>query len=466
MLNDGLFYKHNKKEEESSAQWISGRTNFSSKNSDCLYNQFEKEANIIINDENVVKNYYNYYYTLSLTNKSPKPYEYYIKILYFQLFAKIFHQIPFSKKTYYFNYIMLFANYNKDILDDNSIMMMFYSLIKYGDRNMAVNFFPLIREKTYINFLILREKTRQDKNFIKFIKKDLNINLDEINENSQNDNCEKLERSLTGYYPSNFRLNSIPTLRSSNCSSSEYDDQNETSALTHIEKREYNFIVEKKINVELNLLCIQNSCDYICDLKTNEIFNEEKKYMEFQCLKCGKEQELTFTCKLNEDNSKNEKYRNYRVNIKLISPLILLENDWFKNSKELNLSYLFENHLEEYFNMIYYFYEQGLLCDFLFTEKPSKNTLSKVNNISFNTYMRNAESNKNIEIINNETSLPSSHRGSVIDISEQKQSFFQLKKDDNKKAPSLITSNIKKKISNKKSVGFSNKNKKVQTKKK
>ena len=87
------------------------------------------------------------------------------------------------------------------------------------------------------------------------------------------------------------------------------------------------------------------------------------------------------------------------MNNKLISPLILLENDWFKNSKELNLSYLFENHLEEYFNMIYYFYEQGLLCDFLFTEISRKNTLTKVNNISFNTYMRNAESNKNIEII-------------------------------------------------------------------
>ena len=470
LLNDGLFYKQNKKEAESSAQWISGRTNFTSKNSDCLYNQFEKEANIIINDENIVKNYNNYYYTLTLTKNNQKPYEYYIKILYFQLFTKIFHQIPLSKKTYYFNYIMLFANYNKDILDDNSLMMMFYSLIKHGDRNMAVNFFPLFRQKTYINFLILREKTRQDKNFIKFIKKDLKINLDEIDEkyaeNSQNDNYDKLERSLSGYYPSNFRLNSIPNLRSSNCSSSEHEDQNETSALTHIEKREYNFIVEKKIKVKLNLNCIQNSCDYMCDLKTNEIFNEEKKYMEFQCLKCGKVQELTYTCKINEDNSKNEKYRNYRVNNKLISPLILLENDWFKNSKELNLSYLLENHLDEYFNMIYYFYEQGLLCDFLFTEISRKNTLTKVNNISLNTYMQNAELNKNIEITNNETSLPSSHRGSVIDISDQKQSFFQFKKDDNKKAPSLITSNIKKKISSKKSVGFSNKNKKVMIKKK
>ena len=470
LLNDGFFYKHHKIEEETSAQWASARTNFSSKNSDCLYKQFEKEANIIINDENIVKNYNNYYYTLTLTKTNPKPYEYYIKILYFKLFIKIFHQIPFSKKTYYFNYIMLFAYYNKDILDDNSIMMMFYSIIKHGNRNMAVNFFPLLRNKTYLNFLILREKTRQDKNFINFIKKDVKINLDEIDEkyaeNSFNDNYDKVERSLSGYYPCNIRLNSIPNLRLSNCSSSEYDEQNETSALTHIEKREYNFIVENKINVELNLHCIQNSCDYICYLDTNGIFNEEKKYMEFQCPKCGKVQELTFSCKLNEKNNKNDEYNNYRANTKLISPLTLLENNWFKNSKELNLAYIIKNHLEEYFNMIYYFYEQGLLCDFLLSEISIKKTLSIENNISYNTYMQNVELKKNVAITNSVVSLPPNHRDSSIDISDQKQSFFQFKKNNNKKAPSLITSNIKKKNITKKTVGFSNKNQKVMNNKK
>jgi len=460
LLNDGLFYKQNKKEEESSNQWTSTRTNFSSRNSNCLFNQFEKEANIIINDESIVKNYYNYYYTLTLTKNNPKPYEYYIKILFWQLFTKIFHQIPLSKKTYYFNYIMIFANYNKEILDDNSLMMMFFSLIKHGDRNMAVNFFPLIRNKTYLTFLILREKTRQDKNFVKFIKKDLKINLDDIDEKFVENslNYDKVERSLSGYYPSNIRLNSVPNLRSSNCSSSEYDELNETSALTHIEKREYNFVVEKKINIELNLKCIQNSCDYICNLNTNVIFNEEKKYMEFQCPKCGKVQELTCSCKLNEENGKNN---NYRVNTKLISPLTLLENDWFKKSKELNLAYIIENHLDEYFNMIYYFYEQGLLCDFLFSEISTKKTLTKENNISYNSYMQNAELNKNNVVTNNGANLQSDHRDSEIDISDQKQSFFQFKKNTNKKTPSLITSNIKKKNTGKKTVGFSNKNKKV-----
>jgi len=474
LLNDGIFYKQDIKEEESNAQWTGTGTNFSSKNSNCLYNHFEKEADIIINDEKVVKNYYNYYYTLTLAKNNPKPYEYYIKTLYLQLFTKIFHQIPFSKKTYYFNYLMLFINYNKDILDENSIMMMFYAIIKHGDRNMAVNYFPFVRHKTYLNFLILREKTRQDKNFVKFIKKDLKINLDEDDDEnyaeiSLNDNHDKAERSLSGYYLSNIRLNSVPNIRSSNCSLSEYENQNETSALTHIEKREYNFVVEKNFNFELNLNCNQNSCNYICDLNTNRIFNEEKKYLEFQCPKCGNVQELTCSCKLIEENNKNKKDNNFRVNIKLFSPITLLKNDWFKNSNELNLAYIIENHLEEYFNMIYYFYEQGLLCDFLLTEISTKKTLSKENNISYNTYMKNAELNKNIVVTNNGTTLPSNHRGSSFDISDQQQSFFQLKKKDNKKAPSLITSNIKNKNpakTTKKTVGFSNKNKKIMSKNK
>lgn len=188
--------------------------------------------------------------------------------------------------------------------------------------------------------------------------------------------------------------------------------------------------------------------------------------MEFQCPKCGKVQELTCSCKLNEEDNKDDKYNIYRVNTKLISPLTLLENDWFKNSQKLNLTYIIQNHLEEYFNMIYYFYEQGLLCDFLLSEISNKKTLTKENNISYSTYMQNAELNKNNLITNNEASLRSSHRESAIDISDQKQSFFQFKKNNNKKAPSLITSNIKKKSTGKKTVGFSNKNKKVMNKNK
>ena len=460
LLNDGFFYKTLKKDNENSSGWSRTRTNFSSNNSDCLYNQFEKEANIIIKDENIIKNYYNYYYTLTLVKNNPKPYEYYIKNLYIQNLSKIFHQIPFSKKSYYFDYLMLFMNQYKNFLDDNSIMMMFYAIIKHGDRNMAVNFFPFIRKKTYATFLILREKTRQDKNFVKFIKTDLKIDLDDEKYADNNDYYDKVERSLSGYNISNIRLSSSLNLRSSNCSSYELDEKDDYSELNRIEKKEYIFIVNNKIKYILNLHCTYCNCNI--DLKANQMFDENKKYLEFQCQKCGKLQELTFTCEYNEDKNENKKGQKYFINTKLYSPLTLLENDWFKNSEELNLKDILEKHLEEYFCAVYFFYEQGLLCDFLLLDIPKNKTLTIDNNISYNTYMQSVELNGNkvIEIHgNNGINASSKKRGSAFDISDQKQNFFEFKNNNNKKAPSLITSHLKKKTEAKKSVEFSNKNK-------
>ena len=72
---------------------------------------------------------------------------------------------------------MHFMNNNKDIFDDDSIMMMFNSIIKYGDINMAQDMFSLIRNKTYPLFLILRDKIRADKNFDKTKNSDINKNI-------------------------------------------------------------------------------------------------------------------------------------------------------------------------------------------------------------------------------------------------------------------------------------------------
>jgi predicted RNA-binding Zn-ribbon protein involved in translation (DUF1610 family) len=358
-------------------------------------------------------------------------------------------------------------NQYKDILDDNSIMMMFNTLIKHGDRNMAVHFFPFIRKKTYTTFLTLREKTRQDKNFIKFIKKDLKINFEDeqYTENNFNDFNDKFERSLSGYNISNIRLSSNSNLRSSNLSSYELDDNDEESGLRKIEKKEYTFIINNKIKYILNLHCTQknenNFCNCEIDLKTNQMFYENKKYLEFQCPKCGKLQELTVTCEYNDDNNKNKKSQKYFVNTKLYSPLTLLENNWFKNSTELNLKDILEKYLDEFFCAMYYFYEQGLLFDFLLLDIPIRKTLTKENNISYNTYKQSTEFNGNklIEINgNNGINLSSNYMGNVFDISDQKQNFFEFKNKNNKKAPSLVTSNLKKKVEAKKSVEFSNKN--------
>jgi hypothetical protein len=132
--------------------------------------------------------------------------------------------------------------------------------------------------KTYTTFLILREKTRQDKNFVKFIKTDLKINFEE--ENNFNDFNDKVERSLSGYNISNIRLSSNSNLRTSNLSSKELDNKDEESGLKKIEKKEYIFIVNNKIKYILNLHCTQknenNYCNCNIDLKTNQMFYENK----------------------------------------------------------------------------------------------------------------------------------------------------------------------------------------------
>ena len=51
LLNDGLFYKE--KEDELNNSWST--TNFTAKNSNCLYNQLEKEGNAIINNEDIIE---------------------------------------------------------------------------------------------------------------------------------------------------------------------------------------------------------------------------------------------------------------------------------------------------------------------------------------------------------------------------------------------------------------------------
>ena len=469
LLNDGLFYNKKKKEDDASNLWTKTRTNFTSKNSDCLYNQFEKEGNNIIIDENIIKNYYNYYYTLTPIKSYHKPYEYHIKILFLQYFSKFFYQIPLSKKNYYFDYIMLFMNINQDIIDDNTIMMIFNSIIKYGDSNMALNFFHYIRRKTYTNFLILREKTRKDKNFVKFLHLDKNNNFEEMDEfadNYFNDHNDKVERSLSGYNLSNIRLGSMPTLRGSNYSSisrGEKKLENSKLDLKDLENKEYEFEVNNNFDFTLNFYC--NSCNSTNDLNTNHVFDEGKKYMEFKCSKCGKLQELTITCEFNEENKEskqNNNNKNNLVNIKLYSPLALLEIDWFKNSLELNLYNVIEKHLDEYFSAIFYFYEQGLLCDFLMQEISSKKALTKESNMNFGNNMENnAIKNKKDIHINNSVEIPlSSRKGSIFDISDTKQNFFELK-SNTKNIPSLKNSSIKKKNSSKKKVGFSSKNKNV-----
>ena len=469
LLNDGIFYKDYKKEDESNSKY--SPTNFTYKNSDCLYNQFEKEGNNIINDENMIKNYNNYYYTFNPISSYTRPYCDYVKILFLQYFSKIFHQIPYSKKNYYFNYLMLFMTNNKGILDQNSIMMMFNTITKYGDKSMAQYFFQFIKNKKYSIFLILREKLSPYKNYEQFDYSEIKNNIDDYDENFiENLNLyNKKGRSLSGYNSSKIRLSDKIYYKERKLSSSMDDNENNEEISDYninnndkLNKKEKNLQINNKFNFKINYFCTQknegNICNYPFDLNIDKIFKKNKKYIEFKCLKCEQIQELTITCKINEENNKN-----YNIKTKLYSPLTLLENDWFKNSNELNLNTIIENHLDEYICSLFYFYDQGLLCDFLIPEIIIKKNL-KIENIT-NSFK--IESNgKNIKINrskinnkdNNKTYIP--RNSNIFDISDKANTFFEFKSNI-KKPASLIPQTIKKKNNpQKKAVGFTIKNKK------
>ena len=540
LLIDNIFYKENKNEEESKNTW--NTTNFTYKNSNCLYNQYEKEVNAIINDENIIKNYYNYYYTINPIKSYKRPIDYFIKILYFQYFAKTFHLIPFSKRNYYFSYLINFMINNKDILDEKSILMMFKTIIYHGDKNMAKDFYQFIPNKTYSSFLMLREKTRPDKNFIGYdsssTKKIINNEGDNENDSEQMSKSSK-SRSNSGFNSSNIRLSAMSNLNNIRKSSPFMDKEEMTNSNIYFVMEGKSNIYKKDdtFNFSINFFCNHkkddnnNICNHPVESNLEKCFDEDKLYIEFKCKKCQKTQEFEIACRYKDvkKENKNNNEQEIIIKTKLYSPVTLLENDWFKDTQQLNLNNLTEKYLDSFICALFYFYNQGLLCDFLAPKIITKKNLEIENNINYNikskekitkeknninnyysnyniklidemeenkvnTFIYNTNDNNNINemksnsiniissnVINNSKNYRDSveikskvqnddinlRRGSVFDISDQKLNFFEFKAD-NKKPSSLVSrSNKKQKSSNskKKTVGFTKQGKKVAHKK-
>ncbi len=157
---------------------------------------------------------------------------------------------------------------NKDILDDNSILMMFEAIINYGDKNMAKDFYQFIRNKTYTIFLMLREKTRPDKNFIKFDNSKLKQVIKNKDEENINNQAQR-RRSLSEYNSNNIRLEDMFDLRNRKYSKAkgneEENDIIENLNLTSIiEKKDNVFKINDKFNFTLNLICNQKKDNKTC----------------------------------------------------------------------------------------------------------------------------------------------------------------------------------------------------------
>ena len=370
LLNDNKFFRENLiyEELESKNIWIKNNSNFNIKNCNCLYNHFEKEANAFINKPIIQLNYQTYGYNINTKWEKIYNYEECINTLWLLYLAKTFESISHSKKRYYFEEILMFLNDKNNKVDPDTILTLFTAINKYGDRNMNQELFLYLETKNYINFLCLREKTKSENNFVRYINS---------SSNNRNFYLEKNRGSFTGDNSTNkvpildidvfFTKEKKPITNKklldfyvySYCCSSldvikEVDEKsNDESSNLDKDKDKGN----DNSNTNDNNICGQLLLFNIKDLFLNDI---NKKYIELECPKCKKTQKITITCIFNDD------YDNaYQINFNLLSPLALRREQWFKNSTNLNLSYISGEYTEEYLSAIFYFYEQGLPCNFL-----------------------------------------------------------------------------------------------------
>jgi hypothetical protein len=112
------------------------------------------------------------------------------------------------------------------------------------------------------------------------------------------------------------------------------------------------------------------------------------------------------------------------INFRLISPLALLKRKWFQDQIDLDLYYLSKEHLEPYMSALYYFYLQGIFCEFMIPPKK-KNIEYKIEQNSSCTLDKDTE-NKN-KIVNT-TKI---HEKKIIKSIMKKKDLGKIKKVDN-----------------------------------
>ena len=368
LLNDGIFYNENK-DIKNKKKFYNSEFFPECLKSDKLYNKFEEESNLIIENDEINKNYKIYNYSLNPTSQFHMKNEYMVKMLWLRYFSKTFHIIPISKKKYYFDIMNMFLKKNKKIIDERTILMIFNCINEYGDRNMNQDYFTNLKNKTYTSYLCLREITKPENNFIKYI----------INQDNSNNNNNIIQKNI--------------------------ENKSENKSPTHIQHKTIIFEEKKLMSFKVNYFCTgkneelnlyQNSnsntnTDYsednnLCNEpfveKISELYSDSDEYIQCKCNKCFKDQRLLISCEYNdEDNDK------YIIDFELLSPMALLTQKWFQNNSKLDPSYISEEYLECYLSAIFYFYEQNLPCEFLMptisNENDNLNELKEIRNMSY-----------------------------------------------------------------------------------
>ena len=407
LLNDGIFFKSKKKESNLDNKFIKY-------NSSCFYSVFEKEAIKIVNNPLMSVNYKNYSYSLNPINPPIQTYAHYVRAinkLWFQLLSKTFHCLPNDKKMFYFYQVIQFLKPNVKAIDENTLVILFNALYKYGDKNMLQEFFQLfgLLITNYTFFLFLKEKVKNVNNYIDY--------------RSLAEKDHEIEDKFL------FIINAF-------CTKIEEDQKDENKNL-------------------------YNVCGGETLMDTSSMFNEKEKYMRFECNKevnkIPIKQPLIVSCFYERENGLK-----YQINFRLISPSFIVKQNWFANTDCLDIDFMKKEYLECFLSAIFYFHEQRLLFDFLLQKRGQKKELSIeniINDINLNKKEINEEEKKDTEIKEekdnkeeikkdiNKNILMSTNDG--LDLGGLNFEFGTSPPDSNKKNKSPKKSPIKKKNTSK-----------------
>ena len=377
LLNDGIFYNEN--EENKKCQYKNSEFYSKCLISNRLFNDFEEESASIIEDDEINKNYKLYDYSLNPTSQFHFKNEYLIKMLWFRYFSKIFHTIPFSKKKYYFEIMMLFLKKYKNMIDERTILILFDCINKYGDRNMNQEYFMNIKNKTYTLYLCLREKTKPENNFIKYT-------ISQENNNTETPNNTNSTNNVVSFNTSSNNFNQKNTETKTNLSNQKniiIEDKKLMTFNVHSyckgKKDELNVYSNSNPSSQANTDSEDNICNEPLDEKVSSLFSDSDEYIQCKCNHCFKEQRLPISCEyIDEDNQEK-----FIIDFDLLSPMGLLKQNWFLNNSEIDPRVICEEYLECYLSAIFYFYEQDLPCEFLMPSFNKENELKEIRNLSY-----------------------------------------------------------------------------------
>ncbi len=204
---------------------------------------------------------------------------------------------------------------------------------------------------------------------------------------------------------------------------------------------------EKKEEDDLNI-CNETFIDNL-----NLMFNEQENFIQFECNKCAKKQTIIISCFYEKNNDFK-----YHINFRLVSPSAILKQKWFKETNEIDISYIRREYMESYLSTLFYFNQQGLIFDFLLPKTAPESQLF-IERISDNNNL-NEEQNTNPEPIIIEAveekeeqkeeekkeenkKVLHQHVNSELDLGDQNSGFFE-QVDSDKKDLTIKTRSLKK----------------------